>query len=616
MRYCESCRAAFQALRTCPKDKIATRADLEDPLVGHVLGDRYRVLERIASGGMGQVYRAAHTRIASLFAVKVLYGDLAYDAQMRVRFAREAEAAACLQSRHIVRVVDFSESSEGLLYLAMEHLEGKALAHVIAERPMAQRRAVSIATQIARGLAHAHERGIVHRDLKPGNVMLIREDDENDVVRLLDFGIARLGDGGGLTVAGALMGTPEYMSPEQYRGEGVDARSDLYALGIMLFEMLTGSLPFASDSLVEFAQLHAHAAPPSLAERGGSRDIAPELEAVIGRLLAKRQDDRFASAREVIEALRHLPVPAAPRSATPASISASSALAEPICGQANTEKIHAAIQVGAPAYNAGDYAGCAAIYRKTCGQLLAGALREDTKSATAARLQVGVRRADNAGDATRAAWELRYAFDDVLQVVRPVTGSEIAMELAAAQAIAAPRLAAGEVALVNEFYLAFASRVAAALLHQNLGGGVRQRLEAAVARARDPKAGDQGALTHIAPLLEELRQKVRLTGAHLTTSKPLRERCPLAGSFAERITQAITLGAPAYNRGDHDACYAGYRAAAEEIVATAQGRDGCADLADLLAAALEKAAPLGSTQGAWTLRHAFDAILEEVAATA
>ncbi len=112
MRYCESCRAAFQALRTCPKDKIATRADLEDPLIGYVLGDRYRVLERIASGGMGQVYRAAHTRIASLFAVKVLYGDIAHDPTMRVRFAREAEAAACLQSRHIVRVVDFSESSE------------------------------------------------------------------------------------------------------------------------------------------------------------------------------------------------------------------------------------------------------------------------------------------------------------------------------------------------------------------------------------------------------------------------------------------------------------------------------------------------------------------------
>jgi eukaryotic-like serine/threonine-protein kinase len=616
VRYCEACRAAFQALRTCPKDKIATRADLEDPLVGYVLGDRYRVLERIASGGMGQVYRAAHTRIASLFAVKVLYGDLAYDEQMRVRFAREAEAAACLQSRHIVRVVDFSESSEGLLYLAMEHLEGQTLSQVIADKPLAPNRAVSIATQIARGLAHAHERGIVHRDLKPGNVMLIREDDEPDVVRLLDFGIARLGDGGGLTVAGALMGTPEYMSPEQYRGEGVDARSDLYALGIMLFEMVTGSLPFASDSLVEFAKLHAYAAPPSIAERGGARDIAPELEAVIRRLLAKRQEDRFASAREVIEALRHLPAPPPRSSASPPSVAALSALSEPICGQANAEKIHEAIQVGAPTYNAGDHAACAAIYRKTCQALLAGALREDTKSATAARLQVGVRRADNAGDATRAAWELRYAFDDVLLVVRPAIGSEIAMELAAAEAIAAPRLAVGEVALVNEFYLAFASRVAAVLRDQNLASTVGQRLEAAVARAREPNAGGQGALTHVAPLLEELRQKVRLTSPRVTTGKPLRLACPLAASFAERITQAITLGAPAYNRGDHEACYAGYRAAAEEIVGAAAAHEGCASLADLLAAALEKAAPLGSTQGAWTLRHAFDTILEEAAATA
>src|SRR5678816_4480602 len=120
MRYCETCRAAFRAAATCPRDRLALRADIGDPLIGHVLGDRFRVLERIAAGGMGQVYRAAHTRIASLFAIKVLYGDLAYDQQMRVRFAREAEAAACLQSRHIVRVVDFSESNEGLLYLCME----------------------------------------------------------------------------------------------------------------------------------------------------------------------------------------------------------------------------------------------------------------------------------------------------------------------------------------------------------------------------------------------------------------------------------------------------------------------------------------------------------------
>ncbi|HVY49018.1 MAG TPA: serine/threonine-protein kinase, partial [Minicystis sp.] len=315
MRYCDVCRAAFQALRTCPKDRVATKAGVEDPLLGHVLGDRYRVLERIASGGMGQVYRAAHTRIASLFAVKVLYGDLAYEATMRSRFAREAEAAACLQSRHIVRVVDFSESDEGLLYLAMEHLEGRPLAAVIEKGALAPARAVHVATQIARGLAHAHERGIVHRDLKPANVMLIREDDEPDVVRLLDFGIARLGGSSGLTLAGSVMGTPEYMAPEQYRGIEVDARADLYALGIMLFEMLTGSLPFVSDTVAEFARLHAFEPPPPLAGRADGARVAPELEAVVARLLRKAPNERYASARDVIDALRAVPAETGARGA-------------------------------------------------------------------------------------------------------------------------------------------------------------------------------------------------------------------------------------------------------------------------------------------------------------
>src|SRR5580700_7378791 len=120
MRFCELCGSAFQTLRTCPRDGIPNRADIEDPLLGQIIGDRYRILDRMAAGGMGQVYRAAHVRIASLFAVKVLYGDLAHDPQMRTRFEREAEAASCLSSRYIVRVVDFGESKTGITYLTME----------------------------------------------------------------------------------------------------------------------------------------------------------------------------------------------------------------------------------------------------------------------------------------------------------------------------------------------------------------------------------------------------------------------------------------------------------------------------------------------------------------
>ncbi len=263
----------------------------------------------------------------------------------------------------------------------------------------------------------------VHRDLKPGNVMLIREDDEADVVRLLDFGIARLGESGSLTVAGSLLGTPEYMSPEQYRGRGRRrAERSLRARDHPLRDAFTGSLPFGerqpgrgSRSSPRLTRHAAHArrarrlARHRAGARGGHRP-AP----------LKKQEDRFASAREVIEALRHLPAEAPRSSAAPPSVAATSVLAEPICGQGNAEKIHEADgrqrRLQRPAITRRLRV---AIYRRTCELLLAGALREDTKSATAARLQVGVRRADNAGDATRAAWELRYAFDDVLQIVRP-----------------------------------------------------------------------------------------------------------------------------------------------------------------------------------------------------
>ncbi len=181
MRYCPVCKATYLSRMQCPRDGSKLSLEQGDPLIGEVLG-RYKVLERMAAGGMGQIYRAAHVRIASLSAIKVLYGDLAADADMRARFEREAEAFSCLNSRYITRVIDFGETPTGLLYLVMELLDGTSLASAIARSGgLAPERAVRIFRRLALGLAHAHERGIVHRDLKPDNVMLVNEDDEPDV---------------------------------------------------------------------------------------------------------------------------------------------------------------------------------------------------------------------------------------------------------------------------------------------------------------------------------------------------------------------------------------------------------------------------------------------------
>src|SRR5215831_13011094 len=294
MRYCERCRGSFQALRVCPRDQIETRADLSDPLIGQLVGDRYRILERIAAGGAGQVYRAAHARIAALFAVKVLYGDLAFDEGMRTRFRREAEVACALQSRHIVRVVDFGESPEGLAYLAMEYLDGISLSSLIArDGALPVKRAVAIARQIARGLAHAHERGVVHRDLKTDNVMLVDEDNESEVVKLLDFGLAHIRDDHRLTAQGQVVGTPHYMAPEQFKGTEVDARADLYALGIILYEMLTGAPPFDAQTVMQLAQLHLLGEVPPLRKR--RPEVPVKLAALVHKLLEKDPKDRYQS---------------------------------------------------------------------------------------------------------------------------------------------------------------------------------------------------------------------------------------------------------------------------------------------------------------------------------
>jgi serine/threonine protein kinase len=294
-----------------------------DPLVGAVLADRYRVLAPLGRGGMGAVYRVEHLTLKKELAVKLLHPELSRLDEIARRFEREAEAAARLDHPNIVTVTDFGRTADGLLFLVMELLDGPSLAQVIRPgldghergtgpgRPLAPARALAILRQILRALAKAHGRGIVHRDLKPENVVLVERDGQPDWVKIIDFGIAKITvpegvaarPGDALTQAGVVFGTPEYLSPEQAMGEEADGRADLYAAGVMLFEMLTGRRPFEASSRVEILSMHLVREPPPVRSVNPDADVSPEVEALVRRAMAKKRDARFPDAIAFLAAL-------------------------------------------------------------------------------------------------------------------------------------------------------------------------------------------------------------------------------------------------------------------------------------------------------------------------
>lgn len=282
---------------------MAISLQSEDSLIGRTLDEKYLIEERLGEGGMGAVYRARHLLMDRPVAIKVLHANLVADEPARIRFLREARAAVRLQHPNAVVVSDFGETAGGYVYIVMELLEGRTLREILArEAPIETARAISIMLQASAAVGAAHEAGIIHRDLKPTNIIVTQRPDVPAVVKVVDFGVAKLApdaldeDDRAITLRHGLIGTPRYMAPEQYNGHELTPAADVYSLGVILYEMLTGMAPFTGSSPVEIAAKHASNAPPS--PRAIVAAIPEDVEAVVLHALEKQPADRPANGAE------------------------------------------------------------------------------------------------------------------------------------------------------------------------------------------------------------------------------------------------------------------------------------------------------------------------------
>ncbi len=275
-----------------------------DPMLGRVVAGRYRLEARAGEGGMGVVYRARHVLIDRVVALKLIRPDLRGETHLRAWMLREARAANRVDHAHIIDIHDIGETEEGELYLVMEYLVGTALSSELARGPMPLARGVDILEQMCAALARAHDLGVVHRDLKSDNILLSTRGGRKDFVKILDFGLAHLAMDPRLAPKGAVFGTPEYMSPEQARGEEAGPQSDLYALGVLFFEMLTGQLPFRSGDRETLLEMQRSSPAPK--PRTIKPDILPAAEAITLKLLEKDRRKRFQDAHHLHEELKGL----------------------------------------------------------------------------------------------------------------------------------------------------------------------------------------------------------------------------------------------------------------------------------------------------------------------
>ena len=296
--------AAAPAIQPSAAAAIRAAAQKPEQMIGRTLNNRYSVEAKIGEGGFGAVFRGKQIATGREVALKILHPHNVSDSTIVARFRREAEACSKLRDPHTVTTYDFDEAEDGTLFLAMELLRGRSLHQLQkTDGPFPYRRVLGILDQVAQSLGEAHANGIVHRDMKPENVIIERRE-ERDYVKVLDFGIAKMISGDrevqALTAVGQTLGTLEFMSPEQLRGQTLDGRSDIYALGMMAYEMLTGGLPFKNiKSPIEIINFHMKEPPPPPSQLRPDLEIPESVDDIIQKMVAKSRDDRHASAEEL-----------------------------------------------------------------------------------------------------------------------------------------------------------------------------------------------------------------------------------------------------------------------------------------------------------------------------
>ncbi len=323
-KQCPVCSSTYPGTSTfCPSDgtPLIETPDQSDPFIGKVLEGKYLIVSRIGAGGMGNVYRGRHTKMEANVAIKILHASMVSDAKAVERFRREARAALAVNHPNAIQVMDFGVTEDQTVFIVMELLDGVSLQKVLeTEKIVSVERTVKIFKQICAAVSAAHAKDVIHRDLKPDNVIILHYNQPGEQVKVLDFSIAKVTSADknaqALTEVGLVVGTPQYMSPEQAQGIDLDKRADIYSLGVVLYQMFTGALPFTAASSMALALKHIHALPRPVREVNNK--IPLEIETVVMKAMAKRPTDRQQTADELADELEKA-LMASGRSATTSS---------------------------------------------------------------------------------------------------------------------------------------------------------------------------------------------------------------------------------------------------------------------------------------------------------